>query len=202
MGTIVVPVFQVFSDGDPQLPLGSEDHLVQTLRLDGPDEILHSRIHLRRERRQFFDFHSDGLEDHVEAAMEQRIPVMYQILLPQHEPVPHVAHVPGDLRRPVAVRIVNDAAKPDFPCAEIHEKQQTLPNQAERHKTLHLGEVHRCRHVLLRFDKLIPVAAQPAFRIGDDAVIVQLAEVFEVNIGFIVCMSQESLIYAVCKFYW
>ena len=40
MGTIVVPVFQVFSDGDPQLPLGSEDHLVQTPRLDGPDEIL------------------------------------------------------------------------------------------------------------------------------------------------------------------
>ena len=88
--------------------------------------------------------------------MEQRVPVMYQILLPQHEAVPHVAHVPGDLRCPVSVRIMNDAARPDFPCADIHEKQQTLPNQTGRRKTLHLGEVHRRRHILLRFNKLIP----------------------------------------------
>lgn len=49
---------------------------------------------------------------------------MDQIAFAQQEAVPHVTHITGDLRGPVAVGIMRDSSATDFSGADIHEKQQ------------------------------------------------------------------------------
>ena len=61
----------------------------------------------------------------------------------------------------------------DFSRPDVHEKQQAFSDKTVWSQYLHLGEIRRRRDVLLRFDELIPVAAFPAFRIGNDAEVIQ-----------------------------
>ena len=98
---------------------------------------------------------------------------MNQIFLTQHEAIPHVRPIPGYLGCPVAVRRVDDTGATDFSRTNVHEKQQTFPDEAIWSQYLHPREIGCRRNVLLRFDKLIPVAAFPTFRIGNDAEVIQ-----------------------------
>ena len=118
-----------------------KNNLVQTLRLDRPNEILHAGIHLRRERRQFFDLYADGFKNRIESFVEKRIAIMDQVFFPQHETVPHIAHVSGNLCSPVAVRIMNNTSQAYFPAADVHKKQQALTNQSEWSQTFDLSKI-------------------------------------------------------------
>lgn len=91
---------------------------------------------------------------------------MDQIAFAQQEAVPHVTHITGDLRGPVAVGIMRDSSATDFSGADIHEKQQMPPLQATWRCQFHMGEIGCCRNILLRFYKLKPVPAPSAFRSG------------------------------------
>ena len=74
-------------------------------------------------RRQFLDGNPDGFKNGIEPLIEKAVAVVNQILLAEKKAIPHIAHISGYLRCPVAVRRMNDAAKPNFTAANVHEKQ-------------------------------------------------------------------------------
>ena len=113
------------------------------------------------------------IDDGIESSVEQTVSVMDQIFLAVQESVPHVAHVAGDLRRPVAIRIMYDAAEPDFTGADVYEEQQMLPNQSMFRDPLNRGKVGGGGDVLLGHAALLPVSPRPAFQIGNDSVIIR-----------------------------
>lgn len=122
MNPEVIPIFQKLRDGKADLFPRREYDLIQAFRFQGADKILAPAIHHRAERRQTFYGYPDGFEDRIEPLVKQSVPVVDQVFLAEQEAVPHVTHIPGDLRRPVAVGIMGDAAEPDFPAADVHEK--------------------------------------------------------------------------------
>ena len=72
VGAVVVPVFQVFFDGKPELPLIGKDDLVQALCLYCPYKIFHTGVHHRGKWRQFLYFDSDGLKYHIKRQKSSR----------------------------------------------------------------------------------------------------------------------------------
>ena len=66
---------------------------------------------------------------------------MDQVFFTQHEAVPHIAHVSGNLCSPVAVRIMNNTSQAYFPAADVHKKQQALTNQSEWSQTFDLSKI-------------------------------------------------------------
>ena len=98
---------------------------------------------------------------------------MDQVFFPQHETVPHIAHVSGNLCSPVTVRIMDNTSQAYFPAADIHEKQQMLPDQPMLRYAFDGGKVRSGGDVLLGRDELLPVAALPAFRVGNDPMVIQ-----------------------------
>ena len=119
----MIPVFEVFFYDQPQLRFRRNDHFVKTLCLDCSDKVFHPCIHLRRKRRQFLDGNPDGFKNGIEPLIEKAVAVVNQLLLAEKKAIPHIAHISGYLRCPVAVRRMNDAAKPNFTAANVHEKQ-------------------------------------------------------------------------------
>ena len=63
-----------------------------------------------------------------------------------------------------------DAAESNFPAADVHKKQQMLSDQPMLRHSLNRSKVRGCCDVLLGFDELLPVAAFPAFRVGNNPV--------------------------------
>ena len=63
----------------------------------------------------------------LEARTEQRIAVMDKILLPQQLPVPHITLVPGNLRHPVPVGIMDYASQPDLAGKYVFKEKNVLP---------------------------------------------------------------------------
>ncbi len=59
----MVPIFQEFGNGKPDLFPRPEYDLVQTFRFQGADKILASAVHHRTKRQQSFDGYPDGFED-------------------------------------------------------------------------------------------------------------------------------------------
>ena len=53
-----------------------------------------------------FDLYTDGFKNGIGSSVEKRIAIMDQVFFTQHEAVPHIAHVSGNLCRPVAVGIL------------------------------------------------------------------------------------------------
>ena len=82
-------------------------------------KILTSGIHFLAERGQLFDGYADGFKDGVKTSIKKSIAIMNQIFFAQQEALPRVTHIPGDLRCPVAVRRMNNAAAPNFPRADM-----------------------------------------------------------------------------------
>ena len=54
------------------------------------------------------------LKYHIKAFIEHRIPVMDQIAFARQESVPHITHIPGNLRSPVAVRVMGNSTASDL----------------------------------------------------------------------------------------
>ena len=144
VGAVVVPVFQVFFDGKPELPLIGKDDLVQALCLYCPDKVFHPGVHHRSKQRQFLYFYSDWLKNHIKAFIEHWGSVMNQIAFAQQEAVPHIAHISCDLRCPVAVRIMRNTSAADFSGTDIHKEQEMPPFKFVLGSHLHVGEVCCC----------------------------------------------------------
>ena len=75
----MIPIFGIIFYRQAKLLPGHKNHFVRRFRLNCPDKVFHTGIHLRSERRQFFDLYPDGFKDRVEPFVEQVVAVMNQI---------------------------------------------------------------------------------------------------------------------------
>ena len=106
--------------------------MIQTFRLEGLDERFNIAILLRTSCPYQFYLATHGIENNWKMSQEQRISVMNQILGMEKFPIPHVRLVAGNLRHPIAIWIVCNAAAPDFPCMDVLKEQYMNRNHIVR----------------------------------------------------------------------
>ena len=87
MGTIVIPILQIFINRNAELMLIGENYFVKALCFDCPDEVFHSGVHHRGKWRQFFYFYADRLENHIKAFIKHGASVVEQIAFAQQKAV-------------------------------------------------------------------------------------------------------------------
>ena len=79
---------------------------------------------------------------------------MDQIAFAQQEAVPHITHIPGNLRCPVAVWIMSNTSAADFSGTDIHKEQEMPPFKSVFSCQFCMGKVCRGGNILLGIDEL------------------------------------------------
>ena len=122
----MVIILQKFFHNVPELGLRRQNKVIQTLLLEGLYKGFHIAVTLRRSRRDRFCLAANRMNNVLEARTEQRIAVMDKILLPQQLSTPHVALISGNLRHPVSVGIMGNAAQPDLAGKYVFKEKNVL----------------------------------------------------------------------------
>ena len=142
-----------------------------------PDEVFHSGVHHRGKWRQFLYFNTDGLKYHIKAFIEHGVTVMYQIAFTKQESIPHITHISGNLRSPVAVGIMSNTTASDFSWTDIHKEQQMPPFKTVFCRQFSMGKISSGGNILLDVDELQPVPTPSAFLIPWTSRILRMVEV-------------------------
>ena len=154
----MVIILQKFFHHIPELGLRCQNKVIQTILLEGLYKGFHVAVTLRRSRRDRFCLAPNRMNNVLEALAEQRIAVMDKILLPQQLSIPHIALVPGNLRHPVPVGIMDYASQPDLAGKYIFKKQYMLTLQSMRRYQLICGKVAGSNNVLVGIEEHFPIA--------------------------------------------
>lgn len=83
---------------------------------------------------------------------------MYEVLHSVELAVDGVGLVTGDLSHPVSIRVVGDAAAPDFPAGDILEEKYMLAHKAMRGEKLVCEEVRGGEDIPVRVEEPLPVS--------------------------------------------
>ena len=166
----MIVIFQILADDIAELLDACQYEVVEAFGLYRLYERLHETVQFRGTRWQPFYPAAGPLDVLVEASLEKRIVVVYEVFHALQPAVNRVGLVPGNLRHPVAVRVGSDAAAPDLPRRDVLEQEDMRPLEAVGREQLVCQEVRRSQHVLVRVEESLPVV-RPVPVCREDAVL-------------------------------
>ena len=122
----------VLANGLSQRPFAEEDHSIETLILDRPDESLGVGVQVGRTVGQADDFDASVLQEIPERYGELGVPVEDEEPFPGEGAVERIGEISGDLHHPRFSWTGRDPSNVDATCCKLDHEEDVERNESTR----------------------------------------------------------------------
>ena len=146
----------ILASGLPQRPFAEEDHSIETLILDRPDESLGVGVQVGRTVRQAYDFDAGILQEISKSFGELGIPVEDQELFLGEGSVEWIGEVSADLHHPRFTWTGRDSSDVDATGREFDHEEHVERDETTRSPDLDSEEVCSGEYAPVNLEELTP----------------------------------------------